>query len=192
MPAKKRITPEDIVEAAFALAREDSLDAVSARSVAAALGCSTQPIFSCFEGMDALNDAVIRRAWQFWLERTERDMAACRRVPYKASGMSYITFAVEEPNLFRLLFMRDRRARGETPQIVHPEHIIRMITEQTGLSEAAAQQFHSEMWIFVHGLAVLNATRFTEFDEEAVSRMLSDVYGALLRQYLDKGEKDDG
>lgn len=188
MPAKKRISREDIIEVAFTLVRENSCDALSARSVASALGCSTQPIFSCFEGMDALYEAVIARAWQFWLDRTAADMAAGRWPPYKASGMSYITFAAEEPSLFRLLFMRDRKTDLQTNETEHPPNVIRALTEQTGMSEEAARRFHTEMWVFVHGLAVLAATGFTAIDEDAASGMLSDVYSGLIMQYQQKGE----
>ncbi len=188
MPAKKRVNRGDIVETAFKLVRESSSVALSARSVAVALGCSTQPIFSCFDGMDALNAAVLERAWQFWLDRTATDMAAGRYPPYKASGMSYITFAAQEPHLFRLLFMRDRRNEKQKDGVTHPQSVIRAVMERTGMREEAAQRFHDEMWVFVHGLAVMAATGFAAFDEAAASEMLSDIYCGLIKQYEEKGE----
>ena len=190
MPAKKRVNPDDVVNAAFTLVRESSPDALSARRIAAAIGCSTQPIFSCFEGMEELFEAVIGRAWQFWLDRTAADMAAGRWPPYKASGMSYITFAAEEPNLFRLLFMRDRKDETLTDETAHPQNVIRALTQQTGMSEEAARRFHNEMWIFVHGLAVMAASGFLSVDEASASEMLSDVYNGLCKQYQAKGEID--
>ena len=190
MPAKKRVNREDIIEAAFILAREHAPEALSARSVAAALGCSTQPIFSCFAGMEELNAAVIGRAWQFWLDRTAADMVAGRYPPYKASGMSYISFAAQEPRLFRLLFMRDRTGEGQAHQREHPQNVIRAIMEQTGMSEAQALRFHDEMWVFVHGLATMAATGFAAFDEAVASEMLSDAYNGLLKLYHEKGETE--
>lgn len=187
MPVKKRVSREDIVEAAFALVRENAVGALSARSVAARLGCSTQPIFSNFAGMEELTAAVIGRAWRFYLDRTAADMAAGRYLPYKASGMSYITFAAEEPHLFALLFMRDRSAEGAASEAAHPAAVIDEIVRVTGMCRDDALRFHDEMWVFVHGLAVMAATRFSVFSEEAASAMLSDIYNGLRKQYQDKG-----
>ena len=44
MPTQK-ITREMIVEAAFELAREQGMEAVQVKAVAAALGCSVQPVY---------------------------------------------------------------------------------------------------------------------------------------------------
>lgn len=192
MPAKKRVTREDVVSAALELVRRSSADALSARSVAAALDCSTQPIFSNFANMEELFSAVLGRAWQLWLDRISSDMAAGRWPPYKASGMSYIAFAEEEPNLFRLLFMRDRIAGGEAEIVSHPANVIGAIMEQTGMSEETARRFHDEMWVFAHGLAVLHATRYAVFSEDAASEMLSDIYNGLWKHYQEKGGFHDG
>ena len=192
MPAKKRVGREDIIDAAFALVRENGPEPLSARSLAAALGCSTQPIFSNFESMEALFAAVLDRAWRFWLDRTAADMASGRYSPYKASGMSYIAFAVEEKHLFALLFMRDRSHEDQRGRITHPPEVIRATMAATGMSERDAERFHTEMWMFVHGLAVTCATGFLPYDEEAASGMLSEIYQGLLMQYRSKGGRTDG
>ena len=57
MPPKQRITREMILETSFAMFCRDGMEAVNARSVAKALNCSTQPIFSYFAGMDDLKSA---------------------------------------------------------------------------------------------------------------------------------------
>ena len=45
MPAAKRISKEAIIDAAEAVLRTGGFEAINARSVAKALGCSTQPIY---------------------------------------------------------------------------------------------------------------------------------------------------
>ena len=56
MPPKVKISKEKIIEAAISLIRNGGVEAVNARTLAAALGCSTQPIFSNFETMEALQN----------------------------------------------------------------------------------------------------------------------------------------
>lgn len=188
MPAKVKVTREDIISAAVEVVRRDQPSALSARSVAAELKCSTQPIFSNFPNMEGLYAAVIGAAWEMYARRISAEMAEGRYMPYKASGMSYIRFAVEEPNLFRLLFMRDRISDGDADKMTYPDEVINAIVTQTGMSVEAARHFHYEMWVFVHGLAVMYVTGFSVFDEQSAGDMISDIYLGLVKQYISKGE----
>ena len=191
MPAKIKVTREEIIEAGIALVRESSPAALSARAVAKRLNCSTQPIFSNFPSMQALTDAVGLRAYEIYVERTFRDMRAGCYPAYKASGMAYILFAVEEPMLFRMIYMRDRTGDVQNDDTPEAETIVRMIAEKTGLSIENAARLHGDMWIFVHGLASMFVTGFHTFDEEAVSEQLTRVYFSLLAHYQDEGSDPD-
>lgn len=51
MPPKVKVTKEEIIAAALEILRQKGMEAVNARAVAAALGCSTQPIFSNYSSM---------------------------------------------------------------------------------------------------------------------------------------------
>ena len=54
MPPKVKVTREEIIAAALELLRQKGMEAVNARAVASVLGCSTQPIFSNYSSMAAL------------------------------------------------------------------------------------------------------------------------------------------
>ena len=62
MPAAKRISKEAIIDAAAAVLRTGGFEAINARSVAKALGCSTQPIYLSFRNMEELKSALTQRA----------------------------------------------------------------------------------------------------------------------------------
>ena len=62
MPPKVRITKENVVNTAMKLVKERGESALNARTIAAELDCSTQPIFSSFTSMEALKEAVIEGA----------------------------------------------------------------------------------------------------------------------------------
>lgn len=55
MPAKKQVTKEMILGAALRVLMEGGTEAVNVKSLAAELGCSTQPIYLSFDNMDAAN-----------------------------------------------------------------------------------------------------------------------------------------
>ena len=66
MPPKTRITKDDIVKSATDIVRERGIGEINARDIAARLNCSTQPIFSNFNNMNDLFEAVIRNAYDMY------------------------------------------------------------------------------------------------------------------------------
>ena len=59
MPAVRKVSKEQIIDAAVDVLRDDGFSAINARSVAKKLGCSTQPIYFSFKNMDELKAAVL-------------------------------------------------------------------------------------------------------------------------------------
>lgn len=179
MPPKFKFTEDEIVSEALELVRTRGAKALTARALAERLGCSAKPIFGLFKNMEELQLGVLCAADGLYERRISEAMHRGEYPPYKASGMEYIRFAAEEPELFRLLFMRDRR--GEPPQEhgLSPE-LLTAICAATGLEPSEAERFHLEMWIFVHGIAVMVATGYLEWDMDFVSDALTHMYGAML------------
>ena len=194
MPPKVKITRDDILDAAVELVRERGAEALTTRSLAARLNCSTQPIFSNFPNMDALNAAVFGKVYERYAESLLASLRSEKYPSYKASGMAYIEFAVEEPRLFRLLFMRDRSGEERVDDTAESEMLIDIIMKNTGLSSASAHLLHQDMWVLVHGLAVMSATGFQEYNQQITSEMVTDVYFGLLARLKEKERMnaDDG
>lgn len=100
MPRKNRFTREEIISAALELTRSRGSAAVTARSLAGALGSSSKPIFGLFENMDEVQQEVQKAAFAIYQKRIADAMASGEFPPFKASGMAYIRFAREERELF--------------------------------------------------------------------------------------------
>ena len=181
MPPKVKVTKATILEAAVEIVRREGAQALNARTVAARLGCSTQPVFTNFESMDALRLAVIAQAQCLCDQFRQQEVARGEYPEYKANGMAYIRFAKEERELFRLLYMRDRT--GETISDVVDPPMEALVQEKVGMDMENARLFHLEMWAYVHGIAAMFATGFCAPDWELVSKMLSDAYQGLKKQY---------
>ena len=54
VPAARKVSKDEIIDAAVEVLRDGGFSAVNARSVARKLGCSTQPIYFSFQSMDEL------------------------------------------------------------------------------------------------------------------------------------------
>ena len=111
MPPAIRFTREAVLNAAYELVRREGPSALNARAVARELGGSTQPIFRLFSGMDELRLEIIRLADESICRRMSENASQSRNA-YLSICMTYLLFARDEPQLFKLLFMRDRSSDG--------------------------------------------------------------------------------
>lgn len=183
MPPKVKILRKDIVSAAVDIARREGAQAVNARSIAAALNCSTQPVFSNFATMEELRGALIDAADTLCLEYMEREVKRGEYPPYKATGIAYIRFAKEERELFKLLYMRDRSAENAPEENDLSRWMASLVHDNTGLEGDDTKLFHLEMWAYVHGIAAMIATDYYDPEWSLVSRMLTDAYQGLKKQF---------
>ncbi len=188
MPPKIKVEKEDIIKAAADIVRENGISALNARAVAAKLKVSTQPIFSNYSTMEELKNDVLNCAYKIYCGYLERGMTSGEYPVYKANGMAYIQFAKEEQELFKLLYMRDRRNETFVQKDDEVKPIIGILMKNLGISEEDAAMFHLEMWVYVHGIASMIATSYLEWDEKTISRMLTDLYMGLKERYIKKEE----
>lgn len=186
MPPRVKIKKEDIVAAGIEIVRECGADALNARNVAARLKCSTQPVFSNYATMGEFRADVMKAADAVYQRYLAEGMADDKYPPYKASGMAYIRFAKEERELFKLLFMRDRSGEQAAEDGAEGEELIALVRKNVGVEEDEARLFHLEMWVYVHGIATMMATSYMSFEEEMISRILTDAYLGLRERYRGK------
>ena len=182
MPPKFKFTREEITGAALNLTRSQGPDGLTVRALAEVLGSSVKPIFGLFKNMEEVQDAVLVAAQDLYQRTLAEDMAAGKYPPYKASGMGYIRFAREEKELFKLLFMSDRKGQPVKPG-KELDVILPIIMRNTGLDRERAERFHLEMWIFVHGIASMIATSYLDWEMETVSDVLTDAYLGLKARF---------
>lgn len=98
MPAVRKVSKEQIIDAAVEVLRDDGFSAINARSVAKKLGCSTQPIYFSFKNMDELKAALTQRAIELHTQRVRDSLRAHEGSDsrYSSYGMGFVKFAAEE------------------------------------------------------------------------------------------------
>lgn len=183
MPPKVKVTKEDIISATVDIVRKNGATAINARTIASVLNCSTQPIFSNFASMEELHIAVAEKADELSQSYMKREVERGEYPLYKANGMAYIRFAKEERELFKLLYMCDRTGEPIPEGTELTDQMEAIVQENTGMDQMDAKLFHLEMWAYVHGIATMFATGFLNLDWELVSRMLTDSYQGLRKQF---------
>lgn len=174
MPPKIRFSKEDVVKAAYEVARNDGLDAVNARSVAAQIGCSTQPLFREFSSMEEIKKEVFLYTLKQFDEETLEESRK-EKNPLKAKGRVYLRLAKNEPHLFRLLFMRKRCEECSDFAIARACEQAVSVGQEMRVEQDEAKDLYISFWMFIHGMATMFATGYLTLSEEKVERILDDL-----------------
>ena len=181
MPPRVRFSREQIIESAYQLVRENGIEALSARALAARLGVSTAPLFTAFASIEDIEHEVINKAAQLYDSYMEEGLNC--DVPFKGAGLKYVEFAKDDPELFKLLFMRGDTTPKDTHYFpagfVYEENIVKMVSAKYGISEDRVRWLYNHLSVYTHGLAVLFAQGQSVFTMDDISRMISEVYMAL-------------
>ena len=179
MPPKQRITREMILERSFEMFCREGMEVVNARSVAKALGCSTQPIFSYFSGMEDLKTALEQKAKELF-------EAALKVEDQPGDPMvniccAYTRFAAEQPCLFTHLFMinKDDPLYPFMSQEARRD-LVEREAEHTGLPYDQAAKAFVQMSVYGHGLAAVRAAHKAEFSVEEMEKMITETHKMTL------------
>ena len=188
MPPKAKFTREEIVDCAFSIVRESGMESLTARELGSRLGSSARPIFTVFNNMEEVKDAVIEKALELDKEYTMRGLQA--KMPFKGVGMAYIEFAQNEPQLFRLLFMSESKEKYTVPSMIdmfnNVCHISDTIEGPFDLDKEEAAKLFQHMWIYTHGIATMCVNGLCTYTQEEISQRLTEIFLALIHEKKSK------
>ncbi len=184
MPAAKKVSKDEIVDAAVEVLRDGGFSSINARSVAKKLGCSTQPIYFSFKNMDELKSALTKRAIEMHTQRVRNSLHVHEGNDsrYSSYGMGFIKFAAEEKQLFRWLYL-DGKQLGPYQNDILLTEVIRVIQEEYGYSEDVARRLHQDMIYFSYGLAILANTDHLYLTDEELRETFRREFRALISIY---------
>lgn len=187
MPPTVRFTRDAVLHAACQLMRREGMEALNARAIAKELGGSTQPIFRLFTNMEDLRRELILYVARQFQAHAEADMAQSDS-PYIQLCTTYLLYGRDEPELFKLLFMRDRVSEGQYSDQTNFDLVFNIIKKETPLDDETAMRFFERTWLFIHGLAVCIATKYIPCqDERYLISMVKEAYNAAVKMMNLKG-----
>ncbi|MBR3242621.1 MAG: TetR/AcrR family transcriptional regulator [Parasporobacterium sp.] len=178
MPKKPTTTKEAMVEGAFQLIREEGHEHLTARNLAARLGCSTQPIMYQFPDLETLRDLTYQKADAF---HSEYILAGEDLLEI---GIRYVRFAEEEPQLFRFLFQSGRFSGFSLDDLIRaPETagVLSTVSVESGWTAEDAVSFFEPLVAVVHGYASLIANNGMKYDYNAIREALIMIFEGIDR-----------
>ncbi|MDE6274293.1 MAG: WHG domain-containing protein [Clostridiales bacterium] len=190
MPPKAKFTREEVIVAALDVVREKGESALTARELGACLKSSARPVFTLFSGMDEVLREVVRAARDLYNNGYIAE--GLKETPaFKGVGRAYLRFAVEEPQLFRLLFMQKHDASIHSILPILDENyadILASITNAYNVSGEQADRIYRHLWVYTHGIATLVVPGACAFTEEETNGMLTEIFIALLARTKSEGK----
>ena len=158
-------TSDGLREAILAISRdllnEGGPSSLSMREVARRAGCTHQAPYHYFRGREAILIALVEEGYRA-LERALREARETSegRTPQdttRAAGHAYLTCALANPGVFRIMFRSDMYDAG-----AHPGLHAASLAARSQLRSLAALAYGTDdpraevtLWAYIHGLATL-------------------------------------
>ena len=174
-----------MIQAALELLIERGNAGVTIQTVAARLGCSTQPISRQFGGMGGLRQELTRAAERYAFEKYY-DLGGNALNAFEKTGWGAIDLAINEPNLFRFLYMGEsgRRAEGgflSLPKSEDSGTIRTRLAQLLEITPQDAERFMTTMILYTQGAATMIAAKIVRDDREAIHRMVRETGFVFLK-----------
>ncbi|MCQ2298989.1 MAG: hypothetical protein MJZ81_02540 [Bacteroidales bacterium] len=177
MPRRPIFTKEEFVQKSFEFVQKNGIEALSARDLGAYMGTSSRPIFSFFNSMDELKEAINQKAREYFCDYVKDSVEYFPA--FKEFGRRIITFAREEHNLFMLLFLSENPYKPK--EIPTLQSILESMEKEYEITKEECQTLFEQNWIFICGLiTICHRSSFPLSEEEINQRMTRQFMANLL------------
>lgn len=178
---KQKLTRDMVVEAAFAIARDEGMENVLVKRLAEKLNCSTQPIYSYAKNMDELRLTVEQEALKF-IDRFVRQRIDPDDL-FRSIGRAHIALCQEEPHLFKIFILQSRSGIQHLKELSGEENGVDLyIARQLGISTENARELHLNMLIFTTGLGLIYTSTGGKIPMDEILKRQDMAYEAFLQQ----------
>lgn len=188
---KKEIDKQRILDAAYKLAVRGGIESLTARNIAKAVNCSTQPIYLEFENMQDLRNQVLAKISDELKSNTLQQNFTGE--PLIDLDLSYLYFAKEHVDLFRAMFLD-----GKFGNQMIVDTLMGLGLEKFK-QQFDAEQFSEERlnhivisnWIAATGLATLLINKMANFTQaQMISVLKAQIHEAMLNDRLTNVEEN--
>lgn len=189
MPKQMIFTKEVVLDTTYELVKKEGMESINARKIAKELNSSVHPIFRHFKDMEELKQAVYVKIYNKYREYMLSGVN--EEKGYKKMGMSYIKFAKDYPEFFKIIFMQKTNLNAENFMMSDSvgDDVIKEGQKLTHLSYEEQKKFHTKVWIFTHGIACLVATNTIKITDEEISELLGNTVLEMLEGYKRGGKE---
>ncbi len=192
MGRKTQITKEQMLEAGLKIVIRDGHNAVSIKTVAAELGCSTTPIAWSFENIDNYRRELRTYAMQYMNGKMTGE-GKSTTADHRKTGDIYVDMAIDEPNLIRYLRSdeRDLQQHGGIGFIFDFDKVKRIsegLAKQYGITEGQALDYIRFVTTYTEGVVSMILSGVYKMSNEDAHKLLTEAGDAYMI-FLKNGER---
>lgn len=176
MGPRIKFTREQIIEAAFEIARREGIDSITMRKIAERLGSSVAPIYVNFKNVDELNKALIERIINISQQLLKEENTGN---PFSDMGKASLRFAMEYSVIFRDLVAKGKKYMQGYDEKMMPVLIEEMQKdpELKGFTVDELKTILLKMRVFQLGLSMMAANSLLpkEYKKQDMMDILSST-----------------
>jgi len=185
LPPKAELTQEKVLTAAFELVREKGFEALTARSVAQSLKCSTQPIYSLYANIEELKNSIYDKAGEFARDCMNEYQDSANS-PALNFAIGFLYFAKNEKQLFRILYLSGHKKYDPRTDLFLGEELttsyMRHSKRLSGISAAQLKSLFLKLTVYMVGIGTLLNTHTLELEIKEATEMIREMYEMLLHK----------
>ncbi|RHX78461.1 TetR/AcrR family transcriptional regulator [Leptospira yasudae] len=189
-----------LLEASLRILKDEGYKALSLRKAATYAGVSQSAPYRHYEDLESLYADIAEEGFRMLAERQKKLQVKYRKKPlllFRESGVCYVEFALESPDLFRIMYGNQIESHSKYKSLVRTEdesfqiivEIIRDCQRAGVIRTDDVVSSATSAWTMVHGIAVLLAGKqvmFRSVDLKEARRITKE-----LIHYLYIGMKSD-
>ncbi len=187
----------DILRVTTDLIDENGFECLKLREVAEKLGISATTIYLYYKDKSELLEAAVDRAFDWFAEAQDQAEAGMSGIDVlRARARGYVTWGVEHPNLYRLMFERqqgysaDRSGSRRRSYFCYLEVVKRLIEEGVLRPAENPVEIVNLSWAMNHGLVslIISGRMFGKLGEvitaEEAKKRIVYLVDASMEQWL--------
>ncbi len=190
---------ESLIEESLHILEESGPEALSARMLAKRVGASTMAVYTHFDGMPGLYEALIRESYiRFGAHLSQRPDSDDPVADLLASGLAYREYALTYPQRYRLMFGitspaialpigRDITVDGNPAALSEINSVyaqipafVRRCMDTGAIDEGDPVAVAAQIWTMMHGYVLAEIIGVFGADGGGVSRVLAPHITNLL------------
>ncbi|MCM3767614.1 TetR/AcrR family transcriptional regulator [Neobacillus niacini] len=180
MAPKSKFNKDQIIEAAFEIARTEGIGGITIRKVADKLGSSIAPIYVNFKDVDELIQEVVNKTFEVNRQLIKEQNTG---YPFRDIGAASLKFAKEYSALFRDLVMKQNDYINNLEQ--DEDMLVEMMKQDPTLESFSNDELRTillKMRIFQIGLSLMVANELLpdDFNEEKMMHMLGSTASDII------------
>ncbi|MDO4537271.1 MAG: hypothetical protein Q4B54_03840 [Coriobacteriales bacterium] len=176
MPPSIKFSRKEIVRSAVKITRTGGIGSLTARALATELGSSTRPIFTYFDSMSSVRREVFLAAKDCYRSYVEQGLS--EPIPFLGVGLSYVRFAREEPELYKLLFLEkpDDAGGGAIESLAFSQDLVReSLMHIYQMDSEQADCYFRDLWLIAFAFATLIVIDDCPYTDEQMAEVFSEV-----------------